>query len=212
MFSVNFRFYEELNDFLPLERRKRDFTIPYRAQNSIKDMIESVGVPHTEVDFSYIVQTNDRVSVYPVFESFDISSLNRLKTYVFAVYAFRTGCLSLGRLARYLRLLWFDALYSNSYEDVELVEISSSGNKQISLTRDHGLLKRKLVSHGYFVRNDIPELQLREIISRFDLYNTVKPFTSCTRCNGLIQAISKEQVLDRLPGQVTMSLMTFHPV
>ena len=85
MQTVHFRFYEELNDFLPPKRRKRDFSIDWHAQNSVKDMIESVGVPHTEidlilvngksVDFDYIVAPDDRISVYPVFEAFDISNL-----------------------------------------------------------------------------------------------------------------------------------------
>ena len=89
MATAYLRFYEELNDFLPPVRRKLTFTISFQKQNSIKDMIESTGVPHTEVDlilvngesvdFSYIVLPNDSISVYPMFESFDIAPLNRLR-------------------------------------------------------------------------------------------------------------------------------------
>src|SRR6056297_2874465 len=78
-----FRFYEELNDFLPPERRKIGFTYEFSRQASVKDMIEALGVPHPEVelilangesvDFSYRVQDHDRIAVYPVFESFDVS-------------------------------------------------------------------------------------------------------------------------------------------
>ena len=80
--EVTFRFYEELNDFLPAGKRKRDFQSPFKGRESIKDKIEALGVPHTEVDlilvngnsvdFGYILQDRDRISVYPVFETLDI--------------------------------------------------------------------------------------------------------------------------------------------
>ena len=211
MSVVSFRFYEELNDFLPPHRRKRDFTIPFRPQNSIKDMIESVGVPHTEVDlilvngrsvdFSYIVQPDDRISIYPVFESYDISNVTRLRPEPLRRTRFVLDT-HLGKLARYLRLLGFDTLYNNAWKDTELAGISSSGDKRILLTRDHGLLKRKEVTHGYFIRNDKPDLQIREVLSRFSLYHVVQPFTRCTRCNTLLHPVVKDQVLERLPRRV----------
>lgn len=211
MSDVIFRFYEELNDFLPPERRKRDFTIPFRAQNSIKDMIESVGVPHTEVDlilvngksvdFNYIVRPGDRISVYPEFEALDISPLARLRPEPLRRTRFVLDT-NLGKLARYLRLLGFDTLYNNAWHDAELADIAAAGDKRILLTRDHGLLKRKQVSHGYFVRNDKPVKQVREVLKRFDLYDAVQPFTRCTQCNGLIRPASKEEVIDRLPRRV----------
>ena len=211
MAEVSFRFYEELNDFLPPNRKKRDFTVPFRPQNSIKDMIESVGVPHTEVDlilvngksvdFSYIVQLGDQISVYPVFESLDISNVTRLRPAPLRRTRFVLDT-HLGKLARYLRLLGFDTLYNNAWHDAGLAEIASAGDKRILLTRDYGLLKRKQVTHGYFVRNDKPEEQVREVLARFHLWQAVRPFSRCTQCNGLIQPVEKVQVLDRLPHRV----------
>lgn len=215
---VSFRFYEELNDFLSPNRRKRDFTIPFRPQNSIKDMIESVGVPHTEVDlilvngrsvdFSYIVQPDDQISIYPVFESFDISRLTRLRPEPLRRTRFVLDT-HLGKLTRYLRLLGFDTLYNNAWQDAELAEIASAGDKRILLTRDYGLLKRKQVTHGYFVRNDKPNIQVREVLTRFHLHQSVQPFTRCTQCNGLIQAVVKDQVLERLPQRVAEAFDQF---
>lgn len=85
-YRIFLRFYEELNDFLPVERRKVQFAHTLAGKASIKDVIESFGVPHTEVDlilvnqrsvdFAYIVQPEDVVSVYPVFEAFDITPLD----------------------------------------------------------------------------------------------------------------------------------------
>ena len=48
--KATFRFYEELNDFLPKHRRKTDFEAKFKGKRSIKDMIEALGVPHTEID------------------------------------------------------------------------------------------------------------------------------------------------------------------
>ena len=89
MYRVTIRFYEELNDFLPPQRRKRDIEVTFPGRRSVKDLIESFCVPHVEVDlvlvngasvdFSYIVADGDRISVYPVFESFDIAGLTRLR-------------------------------------------------------------------------------------------------------------------------------------
>ncbi len=211
MQTVHFRFYEELNDFLPPKRRKRDFSIDWHAQNSVKDMIESVGVPHTEidlilvngesVDFDYIVAPDDRISVYPVFEAFDISPVTHLRPKPLRQTRFILDT-HLGKLARYLRLLGFDTLYKNHCDDAELAEISATGDKRILLTRDHGLLKRKQVTHGYFVRNDQPEAQVREVMKRFDLYGSAEPFKRCTQCNGLVRVTNKEEVLERLPRGV----------
>lgn len=218
MSDISLRFYEELNDFLPRNRQKRKFTVPFRPRNSIKDMVESVGVPHTEIDlilvnghsmeFSYIVQPDDQVSIYPVFEALDISEVTRLRPEPLRHIGFVSDT-HLGKLTRYLRLLGFDILYSNLWKDDELAEIAACGNKRVLLTRDHGLLKRSKVTHGYFIRNDKPALQIREVLAKFDLYRSVKPFTCCIRCNGLIHTIPKNQIIEKLPDRVSKTFDKF---
>ena len=141
--SVQLRFYEELNDFLPPARHKIEFAHELTRRTSVKDLIESLGVPHTEleiilingrsVDFSYIVQAGDRISVYPVFESLDITPLLRLREKPLRDPRFVVDA-NLGKLARYLRLLGFDALYRNDYTDREAAQIASH-DKRIVLTR-----------------------------------------------------------------------------
>jgi uncharacterized protein with PIN domain len=215
--QVHFRFYEELNDFLPPARRKRDFAVPYNRA-SVKDMIESVGVPHTEVDlilangvsvdFSYLVRPGDRISVYPEFESFDIAGLTRLRPEPLRQPRFVLDT-HLGKLARYLRLLGFDVLYSNTYSDAELAAISADGDKRILLTRDHGLLKRVQVTHGYFVRETAPEKQVLEVLRRFDLKRRVRPFTRCLQCNGELRRAPVEEIADRVPPGVVRDFDVF---
>jgi uncharacterized protein len=208
MSELTFRFYAELNDFLPAERRAVTFAHPYPGRAAVKDVIEAIGVPHTEidlilvngrsVDFAYQVQPGDRISVYPVFESLDITSLNRLRPQPLRTTRFVLD-IHLGRLASHLRLLGFDSLYRNDYHDEELAHISSS-QQRILLTRDLGLLKRTLVTHGYFVRATDPRRQIAEVMHRFDLFTAINPFQRCLRCNGLLQSVSKEAVTGRVPA------------
>ena len=206
MAQVQLRFYEELNDFLSPARRKITFIHELTRRTSVKDLIESFGVPHTEVevilangrsvDFSYIVQADDRISVYPVFESLDISPLIRLRDKPLRDPRFVIDA-NLGQLARYLRLLGFDVLYRNNFVDAEVAQIASQ-EQRIVLTRDRALLQHKIITHGYFVRAVKPREQVREILTRLDLYGTLRPFTRCLRCNGELEDVEKEVVLHQL--------------
>ncbi len=203
---ASFRFYEELNDFLdPADRGK---TLGYRFDGNpaVKDPIETLGVPHSEVDlilvdgnsvgFRHPLGDGERVAVYPVFESFDISSLQHLRPQPLRVTRFMVD-VNLGKLARRLRMLGFDTCYGNRYEDVEIVEIARR-EQRIILTRDRRLLFRKAVSHGYWVRSDDPDTQLREVIERLDLAGQVDPLRRCLECNGRIESVDRETVWSSL--------------
>jgi uncharacterized protein with PIN domain len=206
MSQVEIRFYAELNDFLPHARRQCAFTHAFEGRDSIKDLIESLGVPHTEidlilvngesVDFSYLVQDGDRISVYPVFESFDITPLMRVRPKPLREPRFVLD-VHLGRLVSYLRMFGFDALFPENYDDENLARISATEHRTL-LTRDRGLLKRKMVTHGYCVRETNPQKQLAEVLRRFDLYRLIAPFRRCVHCNGLLEAVDKADILDRL--------------
>lgn len=205
--DIEIRFYEELNDFLPPAQRKVAFRRHLRQAASIKDTIEALGVPHTEIDlilvngesvgFDHPVRDGDRVSVYPVFEAFDIAPLTRLRPRPLREPRFVLD-VHLGRLAAYLRLFGFDTLHRNDYDDPTLAAISA-GEHRILLTRDRRLLMRKLVTHGYFVRTTQPRRQLLEVLDRFNLRRLQRPFTRCLHCNGVLETVPKAQVLSRLP-------------
>jgi uncharacterized protein len=204
-----FRFYEELNDFLPASLRKRRFPRLFGHRASIKDMIEALGVPHTEievvlvngesVDFSYIVNNGDDISVYPMFESLDVRPLLKLRPEPLRKPRFVLDT-HLGRLARYLRLLGFDCLYQNDFHDDDLARISSEDPRTL-LTRDRRLLHRKVITHGYFVRATDPMQQTVEVLRRFDLAADIRPLGRCVRCNGSLTDVDKDRIVDRLePG------------
>ena len=98
------RFYGELNDFLAPERSGRTLVHRFDVSPSIKDAIESIGVPHPEVelmvanhepvDFSYSVQPGDYISVYPTFHSIDVGRISRASAEVGAASPFCAGCAS----------------------------------------------------------------------------------------------------------------------
>ncbi len=208
--KVTLRFYEELNDFLPSNKRKKRFEHIFIDRTSVKDMIESLGVPHTEVDlilvngnsvdFSYLVNDGDDISVYPMFESLDITNLQHLRAKPLRKPKFILD-VHLGTLAKYMRMLGFDTLYRNNYKDEEIVDISLKEKRTI-LTRDRGILKRSKVTHGYWIRSSKTDEQIIEVIKRFDLKEEIKELSRCLLCNSLLRKISKEKVIDRLPQKV----------
>ncbi|MGB0387266.1 MAG: Mut7-C RNAse domain-containing protein, partial [Ardenticatenaceae bacterium] len=211
MSQAYFRFYTDLNYFLPSEKQKVMFAHKINEDASIKDTIEAIGVPHPEVDvilvngkavdFSYQVQPEDIVSVYPLFTSFEKSPKVRVGPPPLPKQQVRFVLdTHLGRLASHLRMLGFDTLYQNDYEDAELARISSEASR-ILLTRDLGLLKRSIVTYGYFVRQTNPDRQIVELLRRFDLLAHITPFQRCARCNGHLQPVQKELIRHRLNPQ-----------
>ena len=204
---VEVRFYAELNDLLPPDRRSRPITLEVAAGTTVKDLAESFGVPHSEidvillngesVDFGQQVDDGDRVSVYPTFEALDVSPLVRLRPRPLREPRFVLD-VHLGRLARTLRLLGFDSVWRNDLGDDELADISV-GEKRILLTRDRGLLKRATVTHGYLVRETNRRRQVVEILRRFDLFGAIAPFGRCLECNGVLEPVAKDEVEHRLP-------------
>ena len=204
--NVTIRAYAELNNFLPKKWRQREFIYPLNGGFSLKHLIESAGIPHTEieiillngksVDFNCTVGPGDRISVYPVFESLDITPLVRLRPEPLRKTRFVLD-VHLGKLALILRLLGFDARFPGNIPDEDLADISAEENR-ILLTRDTMLLKRSIVTHGCYLHNQDPEEQAREILERLDLRGNIKPFTRCLDCGAFLEPVDKEEVMHRL--------------
>jgi len=205
-----FRFYAELNDRLPPSDRYRSLEKEFFVPASVKDIIESIGVPHTEVelvvvngessDFVRLVQNGDRVAAYPMFESIDITPELRIRPHALREPKFVLD-VHLGKLGGYMRMLGFDAVYDNRAGDPELVRISAEQNR-ILLTRDRGVLKHSAVTHGYWLRETDSRRQTAEVLNRFDLARALRPFTRCMACNAPLRAASKAEVDGRVPPRI----------
>lgn len=203
---INIRFYAQLNELLSPEQRYKDFDFELKKSRSVKDLIESMGVPHTEidlilvdgksVDFSHPVHGGERISVYPVFNNIDITPIKQVQPEPLSTPRFVLD-VHLGRLASYLRMLGYDTLYRNDYEDLTLAEISAQ-QERILLTCDVKLLMRKQVEHGYLVRSRIPRQQIQEVLKRFQLKDFKPDLARCMACNGIIHAVDKQDIVSLL--------------
>jgi uncharacterized protein with PIN domain len=193
---VWFRFHGELNDFLTPARRNAEFEHFAGPTDTIKHVVESLGVPHTEIErvtvngkpagLSAQLADRDRVEIFPYAEPVLVEDPR------FVVDG------HLGRLAAYLRMLGFDTWYDRFADDALLASIANA-EEGVLLTRDVGLLKRRDVERGYFVRSDKPHDQLREVSRRLALHSRIAPFQRCMDCNGRLFVVPKHEIADLLP-------------
>ena len=201
MIEVTVRVYGSLNDFLPAHRRQVTWPHVVDGHASVKDLIESLGVPHPEIDlilvngrsvpFDYLAQRADRIAVFPQFMNFDIGTLSRVRPRPLDTVRFLAD-VHLGKLARHLRLIGLDTVYRTDVDDAALAELADREGR-ILLTRDLQLLKRRRVAHGYFIRETQPHRQLVEVLRRFGPLD-LQPFSRCLRCNDLLREVRKSTI------------------
>lgn len=198
MGKIKLTIHGDLVDFLQKDIHSPSFEIDFSHKIAIKHTIESLGVPHPEigriesnqhvVEMSYAIQDGDDIHVYP-YSPGD----HRFET---APPAFVLDN-HLGKLTDYLRLLGFDAVYAQDWPDDAIAQCAFEQNR-ILLTRDRGLLKRKIISVGRCVRADDPADQLAEVVEHFSLEPFITPFQRCPRCNGKLTPVAKQEIIDRL--------------
>lgn len=202
MISFTLIFEGHLNDFLSHSGQFKAIQRTMQLPSSIKDIIEAQGIPHTEVnvitanersvDFTYHITQGDVIRVFPYNIEPLISPLIHLIPPNLVVPRFILDT-HLGKLASYLRMLGFDTIYQNNLEDVRLAEISFREDR-IVLSRDLGLLKRKIITRGAFIHSTVPRQQLIEIITRYQLVDKIDPLKRCIQCNGIIEPIPKVRI------------------
>ena len=209
--NITFRCYAELNDFLPQEYKQKQFIYPLKTPITLGEAIESLRIPLSEVDLALVnsqpssmnvrLYENDFVSVFPTFETLDISQLKGVHTPPLRVTRFVLDA-HLGKLAKYLRMLGFDSIYRNDFADDEIIERAAK-ERRIILTRDKLLLKSKRITHGYYIRSTDKHKQLTEVVQKFDLYSQFRSFTRCMTCNTELVPKKKQQIKDLVPQDIT---------
>ena len=185
---------------------------------SIKDIIESQGVPHTEVgtllvnsseiDFSYLPLHRDQIEILPLSPVVDVLTPTILRPTPLPKISFAVD-VNVAKLAPLLRMVGMDCWYENNVADRTLADIAHD-QQRILLTRDTLLLKRKQVVYGHLVRTQQPAQQLREIIDLYGLQPLMNPFSRCMRCNGELREASKTQIHHRLEPLTKKYYDTFH--
>jgi uncharacterized protein with PIN domain len=217
MIHTRFLFYGSLNDFLPAPQRHQVIDQALAEHAGVKHPVESLGVPHPEVEaifvnkrpvnLEYQLQDGDFVEAYPQ----DVPELPaayiQLRPPVPAPTRFVADT-HLGRLAAYLRMLGFDTIYRNDYDDHQLAAIAAREGR-VLLTRDRGLLKHKSVVYGFCPREVDPHWQLASILKRYRLGTQIEPWRRCIHCNGLLEDVEKTAILDRLEPKTKLYYDSF---
>lgn len=217
MRQAQFRFYEELNDYLPEANRRKSFDYEFTGTPSVRDVIVSIGVPDTEidlilvndepVDFAHPLHGGERVAAFPVFERFDISAASRLRARPLRQIRFVIEA-KLDKLARLLRLAGLDCVCRPDLDDLQIIEIESV-EKRVILSRDPDLLKNARITHGYQVQASDPPAQFREIVEAFDLRRSLRPLSRCIECNGALRVVDDAEVIDQIPFAVLVAFDDF---
>jgi uncharacterized protein with PIN domain len=204
VFTIRLTFQGDLGFFRGSRPGGKIVERTLHEKTSVKDVIESCGVPHPEVglilvddqpvNFAHAVEGDAIVDVYPV----------RSRPTQFEKHRLQIHCIKrfvadghLGKLARDLRLLGFDVAYDRQAQDRQLLDVMESENRAL-LTRDRRLLMHAIVKTGYCPRSQNPDEQTIEVIRRFDLFDSITPFTRCLRCNARLQEVAKADVIEKL--------------
>jgi uncharacterized protein len=203
-FKVRLKFHDDLTFFLKSKANNKVIARILGEKTSVKDVIESCGVPHPEVDlilvngkpvdFSYPIAKDADVELYPVLSQPLLFKGKRLQIHSFGRFV-ADG--HLGTLARNLRLLGFDVAYDQQAQDRQLLRVMEREDRAL-LTRDRHLLMHAIVRHGYCPRSQNAHDQTIEVIRRFDLSDSITPFTRCLRCNAPLQKVAKSKVIEKL--------------
>lgn len=199
--AIELRFYAELADFLPRALRSRTFEHAVATHETVKHIIEALGVPHTEVGLLLVngetasmdrrLEANDRVAVFP--------ALRRLVPPCGIEPRFAADA-HLGRLARYLRFCGFDTLWDNAWDDADLVAVAAM-DARVALTRDRALLMHRALPQGCYLRDTAPLAQLADLSARYSLQLGGGHPARCLECNEPLGYVPKQEVAARLlPG------------
>jgi uncharacterized protein len=186
----------ELRMFLRPGRREGAVSVPCDGVSSLVHVVESLGVPRTEVgglavnghqqSLGYLPRGGDIVQVEAVRRPQRVESADFLLD------------VHLGALARRLRLIGVDAAYDNQAADDDLVTRANE-ERRVLLTQDRGLLCRRKLWAGAYVRGARPDDQLRDVLDRFA--PPLAPWSRCTACNGQLRPVAKPTVESLLePG------------
>ncbi len=223
MHNILIRFYGDLNDLVSKQKRQVEYCVNLKFRTSVKDLIESQGVPHPEIglvlvngnniDSDILLKDGDIVSVYPKTGMFldDVGGYDNF-TGTKSKVSFISGKperplkflldVHLGKLASYLRLLGFDTLYFNpDISDPELVKIAVSQNR-ILLTMDRKLLMHTSVKYGRIIRDKYLQQQVVDVIDAFRCRDEIKAFTRCMECNTVLERADFEKIGDKIPARI----------
>jgi uncharacterized protein with PIN domain len=194
--GVCLRFDEDLRFFLAPRNRRPSVQVRRDGTSTVGHLVESLGVPLTEVGSLAVAGRPVAVSYRPAGgDVVEVGPVTRPQRVPLTPLRFVLD-VHLGTLTRRLRLLGVDAAYSNDADD-DLLIAQANGQDRVLLTQDRGLLRRRSLRFGGYVRGARPDQQLQDVLERFA--PPLAPWTICTACNGRLDAVAKADVERELP-------------
>ncbi|MGC5563007.1 Mut7-C RNAse domain-containing protein [Streptomyces sp. FR-108] len=205
--EIHLEFAPELRVFVPHGRRSGATPVATDGSSTLGHVVESLGVPLTEVGELVVNGHPVAVSHLPAAaDSVEVRAVERPQPVPGAPLRFLLD-VHLGTLARRLRLLGVDAAYESLDIGDPALAARSAAERRVMLSRDRGLLRRRELWAGAFVYSTRPDEQLRDVLSRFA--PALHPWTRCTACNGLLAKASKDEVAEQLQGGTRRSYDVF---
>jgi uncharacterized protein with PIN domain len=208
MSAASFRFHGELERFLARERRGLALMHEYARAATLKQAIESLGVPHTELGrlivngqpatLARTVRENDVVDAFP--HEPGRAPFEEPLSFIADAH--------MGGLARMLRMLGLDTIYDNALQDAAIVACAAA-ERRVVLTRDRELLKCRDVLRGCYVHALKPEAQVREVAQRYGIAAHMHPFTLCLHCNLPLEPADLHAVCERVPERIRSTYRRF---
>lgn len=195
---VTLRIARDLQFFLAPRRRHRPVQLAHDGTSTLGHLVQSVGVPLTEVGEMRVADRVAPPSTQPASGAVvSVSARGRPQPTPTWPPRFLLD-VHLGTLARWLRLVGLDAAYRNDRDDARLASVAAEESR-VLLSKDRGLLQRRAVRAGAYVRGDRPDDQLADVLDRFA--PPLRPWTRCLSCGGPLCEVSKSEVAGQLrPG------------
>lgn len=197
---------------------KKEIDYPLTRRASIKDIIEALHIPHTEISsifqndteisFSHIPEAGERIFLHSFSHGTDVTQPSLLRPDPLPITSFIVD-INVGKLARLLRMSGIDTVYDPQWQEKDIAEMAAA-DRRILLSRNRDLLRRKCILWGHLVRAEQPEKQLAEVMTLFGLRDAIQPFSRCLQCNALLQPVGKSTILHRLEPLTRKYYRKFH--
>ena len=214
---VYLTFHNDLQMLLKKSQAGKVVKYALKRRASLKDIIESQGVPHTEVaqillgnkelGFAFIPVGGEDIDIFPFSEEISVFNSTLLRPQPMSSLKFMVD-INVQKLARNLRIIGFD---TSMVPDMRLIEIGkvATSEHRIVITRNRELLKCNTVVHGHLVRSEDHVIQLQEVVKLYKIKLHIKPFSRCIACNGDLMSVTKQDIIHRLEPLTRKYFNTF---
>ncbi|MBU0680751.1 MAG: Mut7-C ubiquitin/RNAse domain-containing protein [Proteobacteria bacterium] len=201
--AITVNFHDDLASLLRRQwRHQPQLKLAATRTASIKDVVESFGLPHTEVGrllvdgrevaFHYLINTSCHIDIWPITPPWDVLQPCFLRPHPLPHLHFLVD-INVGKLGRLLRMAGFDAASHPDLDDTELAACAEAEGRLL-LSKNRALLMRKNIHFGRIIRATAPPQQLHEVLNLLNLHGQMQPLSRCLECNTHLEQVAKEEI------------------